>query len=157
MAAIFCSVNFSKIVIETSRQGAYDLAMKQRRYLLKILIPLLILGAGIFVLAVGACINNSPRPSKPPGKAVYDRELGTLEKDILGKYGEPLRSSVKPAKDLRGDLGNRVKSMVPNGDTEVKELDFHIGTNQRYFWLTKQGDGEWKVIADVDIPPGAGL
>jgi hypothetical protein len=137
---------------------AHDRGMKERRHLFKILFPLLILAGGVFVLAVGACATNQSTSVtmtyRHPLKTVYDRDVGAAEKDIVRDYGNPLRTTILPAKELVGEIRSKARLKIPSDDTQVKELYYKVGKKERILWLTKQAEGEWKVFCDVEVTTG---
>jgi len=118
---------------------------------MKTLLVSLPLIAGLSLISVGCCADGKAK-SKP--KPVFDRELGHLETEIIRKNGRPKEVLIKKAKEMVGELRSALKSKVPDENTEVKELYYKTDTGERIFWLTKQPKGEWKVISDVEIPPG---
>lgn len=121
---------------------------------MKTLLCFLALALGLSMMSVGCYADGKVNSKANKPKPVFDREVGSLEKDILRKYGEPKESIVKRAKELVGELRSALKSKVTNEDTEVKEIYYKTDKSERIFWLTKRPTGEWKVISDVDIPAG---
>ena len=69
---------------------------------MRTLLLFLTLVFGLSVLSVGCCADGKVNPKTNKPKPVFDRAVGTLEKNILRKYGEPKERVVKRAKEFVG-------------------------------------------------------
>lgn len=94
------------------------------------------------------------RANKDRVGPVYDQAVGRLEGEILGQYGYPDETYISRAGDMGDELRYVLRTLVPTEDTPIKEFYYRRQGRERIFWLTEQPDHAWRVVSDVDIPPG---
>jgi hypothetical protein len=123
--------------------------MKKRRHFFSVLFVFLILAAGVFMLAVGACIGGGKYdPNEKPRHMTH--EVGVSLKELSRMYGKPSQTSFL-AKEPSGELQKSVRAKIANNDTQVLELTFQDHQFTRIYWLTEQSAGDWRVVDGVLI------